>query len=134
MIGWSVSMNFIRQIHPCNETERERTTKETIILPWPQSRPSISPSPRSHLTQCAFPPRRLPDGFWPENTALKPSARVSMTSAIMYWINWTIQRAGAQSLPSGSLTWLAPRIKRVDRVDVVEGCCEDDIFCGVVVL
>jgi hypothetical protein len=78
---------------------------------------------------CLFPPRRLPDGFWPEKTALKPSANVSMTSAIMYWISWTIQRAGAQSLPSGSLTWLAPRMKRVDRVEVVEGCCcWEDIF------
>jgi len=25
-------------------------------------------------------------------------------------------------------------MKRVDRVDVVEGCCEEDIFCGVAVV
>jgi len=49
-------------------------------------------------------------------------------------MSWTIQRAGAQSLPSGSLTWLAPCMKRVDRVDVVEGCCADDIFVVVVVV
>lgn len=39
-----------------------------------------------------------------------------MIKATRYWIIWTTHRAGAQSLPSGSLTVPALRIKRVEVV------------------
>jgi len=77
---------------------------------------------------CVFPPRLFPEGFSPVKMALKPSPRVNMITAMRYWISWTTQRAGAQSLCSGSLTWVAPRMKRVDRV---EGCWSDIVVVGI---